>query len=121
MQLQIKVTSALGVFAPTFRYAAAMVLAELLQGQRIAVYFYVAMSAITFIVFGFDKLAAQRSRRRVPEKTLHLLSLLGGWPGALIAMQVLRHKRQKWSFAVVVWMIAVGHSIFIAWYFSRRF
>ena len=95
-----------------------MVLSELSQPQRTGLYVYAAMSVITFIVFGFDKLAARRGKRRVPENTLHLLSLLGGWPGALVAMQVFKHKRRKRSFVVVAWLIATGHVI--AWYFVRR-
>jgi len=96
------------------RYAAAMVLAELSQPLRIAVYVYAAMSAITFVVFGFDKLAAWRGKRRVPEKTLHLLSFLGGWPGALVAMPVFRHKRRKGSFVAIVTLIVFVHVAFIA-------
>jgi uncharacterized membrane protein YsdA (DUF1294 family) len=95
------------------RYAAAMVLAELSQPQRIAVYLYAAMSAITFVVFGFDKLAAWRGQRRVPEKTLHLLSLFGGWPGALLAMPMFRHKRRKGSFVAIVVLIVLVHAAVI--------
>jgi uncharacterized membrane protein YsdA (DUF1294 family) len=91
-----------------------MALAELSQPQRIAVYLYAAMSAITFVVFGFDKLAAWRGKRRVPEKTLYLLSLLGGWPGALLAMPVFRHKRRKGSFVAIVVLIVLVHVAAIA-------
>ena len=86
-----------------------MVLAELSQPQRIVVYLYAAMSAITFVVFGFDKLAAWRGKRRVPENTLHLLSFLGGWPGTLVAMPVFRHKRRKRSFVAIVVLIVLAH------------
>ena len=89
-----------------------MVLAELSQPLRIAVYVYAAMSAITFVVFGFDKLAAWRGKRRVPEKTLHLLSFLGGWPGALLAQRRLRHKCSKGSYQFVFWLIV------LAWQFA---
>jgi uncharacterized membrane protein YsdA (DUF1294 family) len=59
---------------------------------------YALVSLATLVAFGFDKFAARRGRRRVPEKTLHLLALLGGWPGALIAMPLVNHKRRKMSF-----------------------
>jgi uncharacterized membrane protein YsdA (DUF1294 family) len=91
-----------------------MVLAELSQPHRIAVYLYAAMSGITFVVFGFDKLAAWRGRLRVPENTLHLLSLFGGWPGALLAMPVFRHKRRKGSFVAIVVLIVLVHVAVIA-------
>ena len=86
-----------------------MVLAEISQPQWIVVYLYAAMSAITFIAFGLDKLAAWRGKRRVPENTLHALSLLGGWPGALLAMPVFRHKRRKGSFVTIVVLIVLVH------------
>lgn len=57
----------------------------------------VLINVITFFVFGADKLQARRkekkeSVRRVPEKTLFLLSALGGSVGALLGMRVFRHK-----------------------------
>ena len=84
---------------------------------QIAGLVYLSMSVVTFAVYGWDKSAASRGRRRVPEPTLHLLELLGGWPGALLAMQVFKHKRRKWRFAIVVWLIAAGH--LVGWYFVR--
>jgi len=60
-------------------------------------------SLITFFVYAVDKSAAQNGRWRTSESTLHLLSLVGGWPGALIAQQKLRHKSQKQSFCFVFW------------------
>jgi uncharacterized membrane protein YsdA (DUF1294 family) len=59
---------------------------------------YVSMSGIAFAVVAYDKLAARLARRRVAENRLHLLSVLGGWPGALLAHRVFRHKTQKQSF-----------------------
>ena len=59
---------------------------------------YLAMSSITFFFYYVDKSSAQKGEWRTPENTLHLLALLGGWPGALIAQQILRHKSQKITF-----------------------
>ncbi len=59
------------------------------------------MSGVTFLVFGADKWMAGHARgRRVPERTLLLLSALGGWPGGWAAMRVFRHKTLKGSFRV---------------------
>ena len=64
---------------------------------------YFAASAITFIVYAADKSAAARGSWRTQESTLHLLSIAGGWPGALLAQQVLRHKSTKQEFRQVFW------------------
>lgn len=65
--------------------------------------FYLILSVVTFIIYAFDKSAAEQHRWRIQEKTLHLLSLLGGWPGAWIAQRMLRHKTQKLPFQIVYW------------------
>lgn len=59
---------------------------------------YIALSLICFVVYARDKSAARTGRRRTSERTLHLLALFGGWPGALLAQQLLRHKSSKASF-----------------------
>ncbi len=70
---------------------------------------YLAMSLVTLAVFWKDKRAAQRGTWRTPEKTLLLLALLGGWPGAMLAMQLLRHKTKTPKFVLGVPAIAVLH------------
>jgi uncharacterized membrane protein YsdA (DUF1294 family) len=64
---------------------------------------YAAMSVITFVVYARDKSAATRSQWRTSEKTLHVLSTLCGWPGALLAQRLLRHKASKMSFRIAFW------------------
>ncbi|PKN13197.1 MAG: DUF1294 domain-containing protein [Deltaproteobacteria bacterium HGW-Deltaproteobacteria-4] len=68
---------------------------------------YILLSTITFVVYGFDKLAAQRGDRRVRERTLHLLALCGGWPGALAGQQIFRHKTRNRTFQVDFWLIVL--------------
>lgn len=64
---------------------------------------YLSLGIITFAVYAWDKAAARRGAWRVPEATLHVLAVLGGWPGALAAQQVLRHKTRKQPFRTVFW------------------
>lgn len=64
---------------------------------------YAAASGVTFIAYAIDKSAAEGNRWRTPESTLHLLALLGGWPGALLAQQFFRHKSSKAEFLAAFW------------------
>lgn len=59
---------------------------------------YGVLSLITFLVYARDKLAARRSERRIAERVLHLLDLMGGWPGGWLAQKILRHKCSKRAF-----------------------
>lgn len=68
---------------------------------------YLGMSTLTFAFYAFDKSAAQRGGQRTSENTLHTLALLGGWPGALYAQQLLRHKSSKQSFRSVFWLTLI--------------
>lgn len=76
--------------------------------------FYLVVSLITFLLYAADKSAAQNGSWRTPENTLHLLSLVGGWPGAIVAQQKLRHKSKKQSFRQVFWLtVILNFGIFI--------
>jgi uncharacterized membrane protein YsdA (DUF1294 family) len=75
----------------------------------IAATVYGAMSVVAFQAYLVDKRAATLGRRRIPETTLHLLELLGGWPGALLAQRVIRHKNAKVGYQVVFWLIGMAH------------
>lgn len=70
---------------------------------------YCFASLAAFILFAFDKRAAQRGRWRIPESTLHAVELLGGWPGALAAMKFLRHKSAKRMYQVITILIILLH------------
>jgi uncharacterized membrane protein YsdA (DUF1294 family) len=70
---------------------------------------------VTFIAYALDKSAAARGTWRAPESTLHGLSLAGGWPGALLAQQFLRHKTTKAGFRAVFWgTVAINVIAFVA-------
>ncbi|MGR5150234.1 DUF1294 domain-containing protein [Photobacterium alginatilyticum] len=75
---------------------------------------YVLLSIITFAIYALDKRAAKKGEWRTSENTLHFLALIGGWPGALIAQNQLRHKSQKQPFKTILWMtIVLNCSAFI--------
>jgi uncharacterized membrane protein YsdA (DUF1294 family) len=70
---------------------------------------YLFVSLITFAVYGLDKHKARLNQWRIKERTLHLLELIGGWPGALAAQQFFHHKRKKTKFMLVTWAIVALH------------
>ncbi|SDG97711.1 Uncharacterized membrane protein YsdA, DUF1294 family [Pseudomonas flavescens] len=71
-------------------------------------------SALGFMLYWRDKSSAQQGRQRIRENTLHLVELAGGWPGALLAQQALRHKTRKLLYQLVFWAIVVLHQLFWA-------
>jgi uncharacterized membrane protein YsdA (DUF1294 family)/cold shock CspA family protein len=76
---------------------------------------YGGLSVVAFLAYALDKSAARNGRWRTKENTLHLLSLAGGWPGALVAQQRLRHKSSKPSFLAVFWVTVVLNCGILAW------
>ena len=68
---------------------------------------YGALSLACLVLHGWDKWQARRSERRVPERTLHLLALAGGFVGAWLGMRFFRHKTQKPGFTLVL-VLALG-------------
>lgn len=83
-----------------------------------------ALSAATYGAYAWDKRLARDQEWRLPEARLHLLELLGGWPGAFVAQRRLRHKCSKVRFQAVFWLIVLIYQ-FAAfdslqqWSFSR--
>jgi uncharacterized membrane protein YsdA (DUF1294 family)/cold shock CspA family protein len=79
---------------------------------------YPAMSLVTFVLYAEDKSRAIKGQWRTRESTLHLCELMGGWLGAFIAQQILRHKSSKGSYQFVFWIIVAVHLlIWVDWLF----
>lgn len=76
---------------------------------------YLALSALTFAAYAMDKSAARKGAWRTKESSLHLLSLAGGWPGALLAQERLRHKTRKPSFRVIFWVTVTANLGIFLW------
>lgn len=72
---------------------------------------YLAASAITLGAHAMDKYASKRGLRRTPESTLHAFSLLGGWPGTLLAHRLVRHKSTKTQFRKVFWATVIANLV----------
>lgn len=80
-------------------------------------FYYLVWSLVTFIVYGIDKCSAKRNTWRTSEPTLHLLSLLGGWPGALIGQKVFHHKTKKIGFRLVFWITLLANTSLVLFVF----
>jgi len=88
------------------------------DGEMLLIPLYWVLSIFTYVMYSWDKKAAQQGDWRTPESTLHLLSLFGGWPGALFAQHLLRHKSRKQPFKFILWLtMGVNISGFI-WLFT---
>jgi uncharacterized membrane protein YsdA (DUF1294 family) len=77
---------------------------------------YLAASLAAGIAYGNDKFAAQSGAWRTPERTLHALALMGGWPGALVARRVFRHKSRKPSFRFAFWATVALNCGALVWF-----
>ena len=80
---------------------------------------YGALSLLCFAAYALDKAAARAGRRRTPESTLLLMGLAGGWPGAVLAQQWLRHKNAKAAFQWRFWMTVGVNGACGAWLLAR--
>ena len=76
---------------------------------------YAALSLLAFAAYWFDKKQAQLNNRRVPESTLHLLEVLGGWPGALVAQWYLHHKTRKAAYQAKFLFCVVLNLVGLVW------
>jgi uncharacterized membrane protein YsdA (DUF1294 family) len=77
---------------------------------------YLATSAASVIAYGVDKSAAQSGRWRTAESTLHVLALIGGWPGALVAQRMFHHKSRKASFQTLFLATVALNCGALLWY-----
>lgn len=59
---------------------------------------FLLANVLTLVIYGIDKTAARKTWRRVPESTLLVFGVVGGWPGAIVGQQLFRHKTQKQPF-----------------------
>ena len=67
------------------------------------------MSVISFALFAIDKYKVRHQQWRIAESSLHLMDLLGGWCGGLLAMTALHHKIHKKSFLVIFTITVITH------------
>jgi uncharacterized membrane protein YsdA (DUF1294 family) len=76
---------------------------------------YAGASALAFVLYAVDKSAAVAGRDRISESMLIAIGVVGGWPGAIVAQQVWRHKTVKWSFRLRFWASVAVNVAAFAW------
>jgi uncharacterized membrane protein YsdA (DUF1294 family)/cold shock CspA family protein len=81
---------------------------------------YLVVSVITFGFYYVDKKRAETKRWRIHSTTLHVLEAIGGWPGALLAMSMLRHLTRKHDHLVMLCAIIAIHLVaWLVWYLRQ--
>lgn len=83
-----------------------------MNNQFMPLKIYRSVSIVCFVLYLIDKFQAQTGGYRVSKMFLHLIELCGGWPGALLGQQILRHKFSKPSYQFMFWCIVALHEIF---------
>ena len=66
--------------------------------DQLLILWCLGFSVLGFFLMGYDKLQAKRGGRRVPEKSLFSVALLGGAAGAVLGMYLFHHMTRHWYF-----------------------
>jgi uncharacterized membrane protein YsdA (DUF1294 family) len=72
---------------------------------KIALVYLILINLLSAALFIYDKLAATNDRKRIPERNLHFLELLGGVFSNLTLMYIIRHKNKKVYYYMWTWLI----------------
>jgi len=75
------------------------------------------INMVSGIVFIHDKHASIKNHRRVPERTLHVLELLGGVFANMVLMYSIHHKNRKFKYYGVTWVVMIGWIVIL--YFTN--
>lgn len=86
---------------------------------NILIIYFILITAVTFTVFGIDKLKAKKSWWRIPESTLFILAIIGGSIGALLGMHIFHHKTLHKKFTIGIPTILVLQIILASWIILR--
>ena len=78
--------------------------------------YVIALSLLAFVLMGLDKRKAKKDAWRISEQTFFVIALLGGSPGAILGMEVFRHKTRHWYFRYGLPLILVLQIALVAWW-----
>ena len=94
-------------------------LEEIFSTKNILLYI-LAINLFGFFIMWLDKRKAKKGSWRIPEKTLFIITALGGGIGTIIGMYTFRHKTQKLNFVIGFPFITILEIIGIIWYFVSK-
>ena len=121
MKHRLKKGSLVSIIFVSLFWIGLLTLVTIHKISPIIVGFYLLMGIITYIFYAVDKSAAIHNRWRISENTLHLLSLVGGWSGALLAQIILHHKSSKESFQVIYWITVFLNLVALGYFVMNNF
>ncbi len=75
--------------------------------------YLIIINLLSGIIFVYDKRAAIKNHRRTPERTLHILEMLGGVFANLLLMYSIHHKNRKFRYYGVTWVVMMGWIVII--------
>ncbi len=92
---------------------------EIFSTRNILLYL-LAINLFGFFIMWLDKRKAKKGSWRIPEKTLFIVTALGGGIGTIAGMYTFRHKTQKLNFVIGFPFITILEIIGVIWYFVTK-
>jgi uncharacterized membrane protein YsdA (DUF1294 family) len=110
----------LKLFAGLLAFLLTTILAAVLavSGLDVVLSWLVAITLVTFLAYGYDKLVAGSGRTRVPEAVLLALTFAGGTLGALLGRWLFHHKTRKAGFRIRFWLVVAVQAALLVAYFA---
>ena len=84
------------------------------------VLYLIIINIIGLLIMLIDKKKAINSKWRIPEKTIFIVTMLGGGIGTIIGMYKFRHKTKKLKFTIGLPVITLSEIALIIWIVSRN-
>lgn len=86
-----------------------------MEWTNILLIYLMAVNVVLYAMMGIDKYKAKTERRRIPEKTLFMLAVLGGGLGGTLGMFGFRHKTKHWYFRLFFPLLMIAQIALVVW------